>query len=174
MVGPLDRTMTRWCLVLAFVTGCSFSLEGPDPKRAAHTAPTCETGKGRVLTDGLIATTLGVTTLSVAASSGAAAIIPAVIGAVFVGAAVHGNNLVEDCRKANTEYLALREDGAPPQPRPVTGPPEEVEPVAQQPVAPPAPLSAPAPAAPAPAAPAPAPAPVPEPATWAAFWKDVR
>ena len=166
MAGPLDRTMTRWCFVLALVTGCSFSLEGPDPKRAAHTAPTCETGKGRVLTDGLIATTLGVATLSVAAGNGAAAIIPAVIGAVFVGAAVHGNNVVEDCRKANTEYLALREDDAPrntaPQPRPVI-PSPEVEPVAQQPVAPPPPPPSP-----------PAPVAVPEPATWAAFWKEVR
>jgi hypothetical protein len=154
--------MTRWCFVLAFVTGCSFSLDGPDPKRPARTAPTCETGKGRVLTDGLLATTLAITTVSVGASSGAVAIIPAVIGAVFVAAAIHGNNTVEDCRKANAEYVATL--GEAPQ-RPVVVEPQFEPPppvvVQQQPQT-------------APAAPPPPPVAVPATATWAAFWKEVR
>ena len=150
--------MTRWCFVLAFVTGCSFSLDGPDPKRPARTAPICETGKGRVLTDGILATTLALATVSVGATNGGAAIIPAVIGAVFVGAAIHGNNTVEDCRKANAEYAAATVDETPQ--RPVIADPSPV------PLAPPQPPP-PAPAAPAPAAVAPT-------AMWAAFWKEVR
>jgi hypothetical protein len=155
------ESMTRWCFVLAFVTGCSFSLDGPDPKRPAHTAPMCETGKGRVLTDGILASTMAITTISVGASSGAAAILPAVIGAVFVGAAIHGNNVVEDCRKANAEYAAATVDETPP--RLVAEPASEPPPLtAPQQQPPPAPAAAPRPAA--------------APATdlWAAFWKEVR
>jgi hypothetical protein len=140
--------MTRWCFVLAFVTGCSFALDGPDPKRPTRTAPSCETGKGRVLTDGLFASTMAIATVSLGSVSGAAAIVPAVIGAVFVGSAIHGNNVVEDCRKANAEYAAL--DQAP-QPPNVEDPPP----------------------APAPE-PGPAPAVVPTPTAWTAFWKEVR
>lgn len=147
--------MTRWCFVLAFVTGCSFSLGGPDPKRPAHSAPNCETGKGRVLTDGLFATTMAVATVSIGATSGAAAILPAVVGAVFVGSAIHGNNVVEDCRKANAEYAALDQV-----PRPL---------VAEDPPAPP--VTPEPPVAPEPVA---APAVVPPPVAWAAFWKEVR
>ncbi|MEO8843670.1 MAG: hypothetical protein ABI591_21395 [Kofleriaceae bacterium] len=146
--------MTRWCLVLVVMTACSFSLDGPDPKRPARTAPTCETGKGRVLTDGLLATTMALATVSIGASSGAAAILPAVIGAVFVGSAIHGNNVVEDCRKANVAYAALDPT---PQPPVVAEDPEPL------PVAAPPALAAP-----------PVPAVVPTPAAWAAFWKEVR
>lgn len=158
------ESMTRWCFVLAFVTGCSFSLDGPDPKRPAHTAPMCETGKGRVLTDGILASTMAVTTVSLGASSGAAALIPAVIGAVFVGSAIHGNNAVEDCRKANAEFAALDET---PQ-RPVIADPS-FEPPRPSPV----PVVAPQQPPPTPAAP-PLPAAAPATDMWAAFWKEVR
>jgi hypothetical protein len=160
------ESMTRWCIVLVFVTGCSFSLDGPDPKRPAHTAPMCETGKGRVLTDGILATTLALTTVSVGATNGAAAIIPAVIGAVFVASAIHGNNTVEDCRKANAEYAAATVDETPQRPV-VADPSFEPPPPSPVPVAPPQ-QPQPTPAAPPP------PAAVPATAMWAAFWKEVR
>lgn len=159
MAAPLDGSMMRWCFVLAFVTGCSFSLDGPDPKRPAHSAPNCETGKGRVLTDGLVATTMAVATVSIGATSGAAAILPAVLGAVFVGSAIHGNNVVEDCRTANAEYAAFELAPQPPV-------------VAEDPPAPEAPAAPATP--PMTREPAAAPAGVPTPAAWAAFWKEVR
>jgi hypothetical protein len=156
------ESMTRWCFVLAFVTGCSFTLDGPDPKRPARTAPSCETSKGRVLTDGILATTLALATVSVGATNGAAAIVPAVIGAVFVGAAIHGNNVVEDCRKANAEYAAATVDETPQQPV-IADPSFEPPLPSPVPVAPPPPPQ-----------PAPAPAAVAPTAMWAAFWKEVR
>jgi hypothetical protein len=152
------ESMTRWCFVLAFVTGCSFSLDGPDPKRPAHTAPTCETGKGRVLTDGIFATTMALATVSIGATSGGAAIIPAVIGAVFVGSAIHGNNTVEDCRKANAAYAAGAVEETPQQPviaSPSVEPPTPAPVAVAQPPQPPA-------------------SPPPVVNLWAAFWKEVR
>ncbi len=105
--------MTRWCFVLGLVAGCSFALGGPDPRRPPNQAPSCDTGKTAVVLDGVMATSAGVTTLAVGSVSGAAALVPAVIGAVFVGAAIHGNNVVNACRAANAEYLATL-DAQPP------------------------------------------------------------
>jgi hypothetical protein len=171
--------MTRWCFVLGLVTGCSFALSGPDSRRPRNQVPTCDTGKAAVVIDGVLATSAGVTTLAVGSNSGGAAIIPALIGAVFVGAAIHGNNVVNACREANAEYVASLDA------RPM--PPDDHEPA--PPAAPPVGLGmrvpAPAPAVMTAAAPAPPPAPVaaptpapPPPATstepWASFWKEVQ
>ena len=156
--------MKRWAFVLAVISGCSFSLDGPDPRRPARVEPRCETGKGRVLTDGILASAMAITTVSIAADSSAVAIVPAVIGAIFVGAAIHGNNVVEDCRKANSEYLAALP----------TIDPERPEPSAKLDVAAPT-VEVHAPAVEAPPPPTEPAAPPPPPATtWAAFWKEVR
>src|SRR5262245_39037251 len=107
--------MSRWLLVLGLLGACSFSLGGPDPKRPATQAPTCDTGKGLVVVDGLFASAAGVTTLAVGADNGAAAIVPAAIGALFVAAAIHGNRVVDECRTANEDYVAaVRASQVPP------------------------------------------------------------
>ena len=133
--------------MLAALAGCSLGLSGPDPQRPARQLPRCDTGKGSVLTDGLIATTAGVAATSLALDHDIGALIPAVIGAVFVGALIHGNSVVDECRRDHDKYTAeLAVPVAPQEPEPV---------VVETP------------------APAPSP-PVLAPATWAAFWKEVR
>jgi len=156
--------------------GCSFALSGPDPKLSPTQEPKCDVDKTSVLGDSLLATAAGITTLAVGADNGAAALIPAVIGAVFVGAAIHGNNTVNACRAAKEEYIASLHAPPPPiaderaeraqflrPPAMVAPPPAAPAPDASAPA--PAAAPAPAPEPPAPAAPAPA---------WSAFWKEVR
>lgn len=152
--------MTRWCLALALVAGCSFSLSGPDPRRPAHTNPVCDTTKNLVVIDSLFATSAFITTAAVGGNNAGAAVVAALVGAAFVAGAVHGNSAVDECRKANAEYYA-EVNAAPPPPMDVEPSPREI---------------AAAPPPPAPAAPVAAPPPPPPVANdpWAAFWKEVR
>ena len=196
-------TRSSWVVgaVLLFASGCSFALSGPDPKQPRGEEPKCDTEKTTVLGDGLLATAAGVTALAVGANSGAAAIAPAVLGAVFVAAAIHGNNAVNECRAAKAEYIASLQAPPPPlvdnsdertasaqrarlirSPASATatfavplGPPPAATPPAPAPDSPPPPVPASA-TAPAPAAAPPAPPPAssaPAP-TWSAFWKEVH
>jgi hypothetical protein len=184
---------------LLLASGCSFGLSGPDPKQPRGQEPKCDTEKTAVLGDALLATAAGVTTLAVGADNGGAAIVPAVLGAVLVAAAIHGNNAVNDCRAAKAEYVASLQAAPPPigddsderaasaqrarlirSPASTTatfaaplGPaPAAAPPPPPEPEPTPAPVPASA-AAPAPAAQPPPPAPAPAP-TWSAFWKEVR
>src|SRR5512146_476627 len=90
-----NGVMTRWFLVLSLIPGlaggCSFALSGPDPKAPRTQTPTCDTSKSLVVVDGVLATAAGVTMLGVGANDGAAALVPAAIGALFIGAAIHGS-----------------------------------------------------------------------------------
>lgn len=157
--------MTRWTWALGLVAGCSFALTGPDPRAPRTQEPKCDRDKTTVVLDSVLATAAGVTTLAVGADSGGgAAIIPALLGSVFVGAAIHGNTVVNRCRAANEEYLATR-DAAPP-------PPTDVEDRKfEKPVTSPVAIAPPPPPVAAPVAPPPPPAP---PDSWADFWKEVR
>ena len=144
--------------------------------------PKCDTEKTTVIGDGLLATAAGITTLAIGAENGAAAIVPAVLGAVFVGAAIHGNNAVNDCRAAKAQYIASLQ--APPPPLPEGDDSDERAASAQRArlIRSPAPPALAVSAAPPPAPPAPAPAPAPAAAspppppapTWSAFWKEVH
>lgn len=179
--------MTRpsWVLALfALAGGCSFALSGPDPRAPVSQEPKCDTDKTSVLGDSLLATAAGITTLAVGANDGAAAIAPAVLGAVFAAAAIHGNIAVNQCRAAKEAYVAQLH--APPPP-PVADVRDERaderaqlvrSPAATAPVAAAAPAPMPALVDPAPvpasATPAPAPAAEPAPPSWSAFWKEVR
>jgi hypothetical protein len=183
---------------LLLASGCSFGLSGPDPKQPRGQEPKCDTEKTAVLGDALLATAAGVTTLAVGADNGGAAILPAVVGAVLVAAAIHGNNAVNDCRAAKAEYIASLQ-AAPPtgddsdertasaqRARLIRSPASTAAtfavplgPAPAAPPPPPEPEPAPAPvpasaAAPAPAAQPPPAAPAPAPPTWSAFWKEVR
>jgi hypothetical protein len=139
--------------MLVALAGCSFSLSGPDPQRPARQVPRCDTGKGLVLTDGLIATTAGIAATSLALDNNVVAILPAVIGAVFIGALIHGNNAVDDCRRENEKYVAELDGTKAPV---VADPPQDIAPAPVVVVQQPQPL------------------PLPAPEAWASFWKEVR
>lgn len=161
--------MTRWCFVLGLLTSCSFSLGGPDPARPRLQRPTCDLEKNLVVIDALLATTGAVATLALAADHDAVAVVPAVFGAVFLGAAIHGSHVVDACRADNAQYTAAleatplpdhpafddREDSLARPARPV---------VAAQPTARVAPLTDPGPPAATPMARDP----------WADFWRVVQ
>jgi hypothetical protein len=197
--------MTRWLVLLGLFAGCSFSLSGPDPNRPRGKSPDCSTGKTSVVVDGLFAAVSGVLAISLASqsNSGAAAVAPLAVGALFTGAAIHGNSVVNDCRRANMEYYAETAPGprapiartdtevdVPPRAlrppsgpvKPVAAPPaepdQEAEPDAPQAPVAKAQIAPPAPGSPGradhPLAPAkPQPAP-PASDVWSNFWKEVR
>lgn len=194
MVQPQMGTMTRWFLTLLTggalaLSGCSMALSGPSPDRPRNKPPQCDTSKGLVFADALIASTLGIVAASVASSNGGEAILPLIGAGVFVASAVHGNNVVNACNREignyNSEVLAAAPDPdvAPsrhvvaamppamsPPPPVVEAPPPVVQPAA--PVvqsAPPQPQPRPQPQ------PQPEPRQQPEPSSsepWAAFWKE--
>ncbi|HEU4611395.1 MAG TPA: hypothetical protein VFS15_04940, partial [Kofleriaceae bacterium] len=135
----------------------------------------CDTGKGLVLLDGVMAATAGVIALSlVDTNEPAIALLPASIGALYVAGAVSGNGAANRCRAAIDDYESYQaaRDAVPPadddEPRPRPRLPERPMAPASQPAA--SVATAPATAAPAPAAPsnvppaAPAAAPVAAPA----------
>ncbi len=193
--------MHRAVVVLLLVSGCAFGIEGPDPARPRSQMPRCDTGKGLVVLDGVMAATAGALALSlVDTSEPAVALLPASIGALYLAGAVRGNGAANRCRAAMDDfesYQAARDTLPPPdeEPRPRPRPPEGPMTPASQPAAAASVVAAPAAPAPAPAVPAtvappPAPAatPVAAPATpaparrpapapdddWSAFWREVE
>lgn len=181
--------MPRWVLPIILVTGCAFSVQGPPPDRPRNQIPKCDSGKGLVALDGVMATTSGVVAMAVVANDGgAAALLPLAIGVVYLAGAIHGNSAANECRAAMDEFetsLAARdtlrdldhEDERPrPRPAAVDTQPAPPIPVKQPPLPQPAPAPAPAPEQ----QPAPRPkAPVkqaPKPAAdddWGDFWREV-
>lgn len=85
--------------------GCGFGLSGPDPQRPRNEMPKCDTGKGAVVVDGVMATVASVVALAlVAADEPAGALIPAGIAAAYIGGAVHGSRAVDSCRAAIDDW----------------------------------------------------------------------
>ena len=141
---------------------CSFSLDGPAVGRTARTRPVCDDSKGLVVLDGVVGAGLGVAALGTFANDEpGAGVALALLGALFIGSALHGSGVVEACRG---EIAAF--DGELIQAR-VAEVARERAPVA---VTPPAPVARVAPvSAPAPRDPYVEPAPAPD-DEWAAFW----
>lgn len=182
MVQPQMGTMTRWFLIVLAsgslaLSGCSLALSGPSPDRPRSKPPTCDTSKGLVFVDALLASTLSIVAVSVASNNGGEAVLPLIGAGVFVASAIHGNNVVNECNREignyNSELAAAapepdaepRQAFVPPRP-PVVAPPA----VAMQPV-----VAPPPPPAVQPPPPAEPPEQKPEPAAaapWAAFWKE--
>ena len=104
--------MHRAVVVLFLASGCAFSLSGPDPDRPQGQAPQCDTGKGLVVLDGLVAATAGVIAVAVAGESEPGiALLSLSIGALYAGGAIRGNSNVNNCRAAMEgyeSYLASR------------------------------------------------------------------
>lgn len=185
--------MPRWVLAFILLSGCAFSISGPPPDRPRNQIPKCDTGKGLVALDGVMATTSGIVAMAFVANDlGAAALLPLAIGAVYLGGAIHGNKAADECRVAMDEFessIAARDtlrvidnenegqpyprraavDAQPLPPIPVQPPPQ------QQPVAPPPqPQQQPPPQQPQPKAPAKQPAPKQDDDDWGDFWREVQ
>ncbi len=146
--------------------------------------PKCDSGKGLVIADGIGAAAFGITALATASSSSGVALLSALAGAAYVGAAFHGNATVEDCRRELGFYAAEAPpplDGmrAPDMRAPDMRPPDILPPIAPHiatvgPVAP-APTPAPDPSKVEPSAPPETakPPPVESIAPWREFWREL-
>ena len=97
--------MVPGLLIAALSNGCSLSLQGPDPLRSAHVAPTCDTGKGPVAADWVfagIAATIALTALG--EDAGEVAAISALTSVAFIASAARGNGVVNNCREDFAAY----------------------------------------------------------------------
>src|SRR5688572_20385348 len=101
-------SMPRWMLVVLLSVsagGCAFSLSGPVPGRPRHTYPDCDTSKSLVVLDGVMASAMGVLALTLVSDpEPALALLPLAIGALYLGGAVKGNSVVNQCREAMAEF----------------------------------------------------------------------
>lgn len=149
----MSRSLLAALVSSSLLGGCAFSLSGPDPSRPRNRAPECDTSKGLVVLDGLMATAMGVATLAlVNEPEPGIALLPLTLGAVYLGGAVKGNSAVNKCREATNEYqgaetardtLANMDDPyddeplpAPRNPRPAPVPATNVVPPAARPANP--------------------------------------
>lgn len=195
--------MHRLLVALLLYSGCAFGIDGPDPNRPRSKPPQCDTSKSAVVLDGAVAVTAGIIAMSLLESEPAIALLPASIGAIYLGGALKGNSNANKCRAAMGEYesyVAARETVEEQNPgrlhrREPQEPAEYAKPQATAAgsvaVAPPATAVAPSPTAAAAVAPPPAPVPAqpakaqaarPQPAAppeadagadWSAFWREV-
>ena len=170
MAGWSDRP-DRWgvarSLLLACLcsTGCALTLQGPAEHRPRNKPPECDTGKGLVTLDTITGVGLSVLALGLASSNndGGPAAVSALVAASFFGSAIHGNNNVNECRKAMLDYGSEAPIEAPPPPLPV----QPMTPIAIAPISQRPPVVAPA------ATPPPPPPPPPQDSSpWSEFWKE--
>ncbi len=180
-------------LLVLMISGCSFALSQPDPLRAAHVAPRCDTGKGLVALDWVLAGVAATVALA-ALGEGETELgaVSALTSAAFIASAARGNGVVNECRE---DFAVYSQYTAPaPEPEVARRPRAPVKPreprsfedpyavpgdlPARRIVAPPAtapgvPQSVPAAAPPVtPAKPAPPPAPAAA-DEWSEFWTEV-
>lgn len=161
-------------VALASVAGCSLSLSGPDSNRPGTKAPQCDTGKGLVTLDIVAGSILGTSALvALSNDENSVGAITGLLAAAFIGAAIHGNTNVNECRTALAVYNTQSYETAPDEPRVATArprlrvpalPPTYVQPQGP-PVAvvpPPPPVKTPRPARS-----------VDVPADWRDFWTEV-
>ena len=170
--------MPRWLFAVLFVTGCSFGLRGPKDERPRTREPDCTSKKGLVILDtvaGSVFATAAAITL--ATSEPAWALLPAAFAAAYFGAALSGNQKVNACREAQTEFWVESEKR---QQIDLTGVREnapELEPDETVAKAPPPAAQAPPAKAAAQSPPAKAAAPTPQQADkddeWGHFWREV-
>lgn len=113
----------RSSLLLLALSACSLTLSGPAATRPREAFPSCDAGKGLVVVDALVATGLAIAGLAETSQNNATGVVlPLLAGVAFAGAALHGNSVVDACRKAQAEYMppsALPVAAAAPAPMPV-------------------------------------------------------
>jgi hypothetical protein len=184
----LDVARPALALILA-LAGCSLSISGPSSARKPGEPPSCDTGKGLVALDSLMAIGLGIGGLVALGDDQGTGAIALVSAALFTAAALHGSSNVDKCRAAldqfaketrtpidddglaqrskRRRYVEPRQDEAP---APVVAKPviptpvAEADPAARLPSTPPTPK---------PPKPAPARPPL-RTDDWSQFWKEVQ
>lgn len=122
----MPRRLVAAAVLSSVLGGCGYSLSGPKPDRPRNQIPECDTSKGFVVIDGLMATVLGVATLSMLnTSEPAVALLPLSIGAIYLGGAIKGASAVNECNKARSEWEqgeidreVLADDDEPPRKQP--------------------------------------------------------
>lgn len=90
--------------LIASIGGCSLALSGPDPLRAADVAPRCDTTKGLVAADWVLAGVAATVALGLSEVNGEAAAVSALTGVAFIASAVRGNGVVNRCRAEVAAY----------------------------------------------------------------------
>ena len=96
-----------WLFVV--LAGCSFALQGPAPHRARTAPPACDSGKGLVTLDGVVAAGLAIVAIAVAGSNDSnLTALPALGGALYIASALRGNNVANSCREAMNEFAESR------------------------------------------------------------------
>ena len=160
---------------LLALSGCSLGISGPDPERPKNQPPQCDTGKGLVAADAVMAGLLGLIGISIMSgnSDQGAGVVPMLGGVAFAASAIRGSGNVDACRLAMDEYASgkWRQQFADDKPAPAVEAPLKVS---VAPVVPP-PVAAPAPAPVPPATTMHMRAPEPPPAApaWKDFWQEV-
>lgn len=175
-------------VLVIMISGCSLALTGPDPLRASNVAPQCDSSKGLVATDWVlagIAATIALSALGEDAGELAAA--SALTSVAFIASAARGNGVVNKCRQEIASYSPPRpevdDDGeVARRPRTVEDPYDQaaerparriVTPRAPAPRPPPATTPPTPPSAPTAAKPASTPAQPTFDDEWADFWTEV-
>lgn len=92
-------------LILAVAaSGCSLSISGPPPNRPKGEFPKCDTGKGLVALDSLMAIGFGIGGLAALSEDQGTGAIALVGAALFTAAALHGSSQADKCRAALDQY----------------------------------------------------------------------
>ena len=95
----------RHLFVLSLLSACSLGITGPSPDRPRREVPNCDTGKGLVAADGVLAAGAGLAGIAAASEgNGEAGAVLAVVGTAFVLSAVHGNNKANACREELVKF----------------------------------------------------------------------
>jgi hypothetical protein len=92
-------------LAVLSLGACSLSISGPKPNRSKLEAPSCDTSKGLVALDSLVAIGLGIGGLAALGDDSGTGAILLVGSALLTGAALHGSGNADKCRDAFADYV---------------------------------------------------------------------
>jgi hypothetical protein len=107
-------------VLLVLLAGCSLSISGPAHNRKSGELPRCDTGKGLVALDALMAVGFGIGGLAALGEDQGTGAIALVGAALFTAAALHGSSNADKCRNAFEAYAketGTRDDEETPRPR---------------------------------------------------------
>ena len=175
-------------LSASVLAGCSLSISAPSATRKKSEAPACDTGKGLVALDALMAVGFGIGGLAALSEDQGTGAIALVGAALFTAAALHGSSNADKCRAAFDQYAkeTLRpsdDDEVARRPRrrkqPVVEAPPDDPPVVAPPVREPDPaladrLPSKQTEPPKPVAPPKPPKPPGRTDDWSQFWREVQ
>jgi hypothetical protein len=91
-------------IIAVAASGCSLSISGPQANRPKGEMPKCDTGKGLVALDSLMAIGFGIGGLAALSEDQGTGAIAIVGAALFTAAALHGSSQADKCRAAFDLY----------------------------------------------------------------------